>query len=784
MNALKELIATNEDWLVKRVLQYAKQQGYTQFSSTLVGPWRESICGFSEPLLRILETSYLPMELPASTDYVHGSIAEFAVSEARLHRQRGIPLGLFMGLTKYYRQAYLDLVVEHGYAAPEQEQYRQLIGRFFDHIEIAFCSEWTAAGETERLEEALANNRLLANEKNKYLTIFESLNDPVVLIDDNGRIENLNHVAASLFGDTAVPGQTYSARQEYDLLERQLDGLIVKTSTADRFEHTLETIQGRREFEVKTQRMLDVSEKFIGTVLILSDVTEYERAKQQADLASRAKSTFLATMSHEIRTPITGILGISRLLQIEPLTDLQTGYVTALVSSGEVLLDLVNDVLDYSKIEAEAVEVENVIFDLRDMVKQVVNLVATSAKEKSLKVSIEIDKTLPERIVGDQAKIRRMLLNLATNAVKFTPAGSVAISVCRSGSTVRYAVEDTGIGIAQDAQRDLFDPFVQHSDKGDGHAGGTGLGLAISHKLAKVVGGEMGFESREGSGSVFWFEIPYLATATDASFSPVKEAPQLPNLRVLLVEDNEVNKLVTEGFLERDGHQVMFVESGEAAVDLLSTNAVDLILMDIRMRGIGGLEAIRRIRLLDNPEKASVPILVLTADLATTQEKTCIEGGADGVLGKPFEPSALRHAMANCLAQADKRRFGKSRTSEKRDPVLDEAVIIRLCQELGQKRGRHIVETFHNTAPSTLTQIRQAAETADVSRISDLAHSLKSAAANVGLVRLEETAAFLEESVTSCEPGDLALAVQAISADFELSVAALNGPDVLKLLRA
>ena len=784
MNSLRDLIAANEAWLVKRVLGYAKRHGYTQFSSTLAEPWRESICGFSEPLLRTLEDSAVPLELPASTDYLNESIVAFAVEEARLHRKRGIPLGLFLGLTKYYRQAYLDLIAEQSYPGQEQSRDHLLIERFFDHVEIALCSEWVAVGASEQLEEAQANNRALTNEKNKYLTILESLKDPVVLVDDHGQIENLNHAAAALFGETAVPGQGYYGRQRYDLLEKQLDGLLDRDNPLERFEYALETKQGHREFEVKAQRMLDVSEKFIGTVLILSDVTEYKRAKQQADLASRAKSTFLATMSHEIRTPITGILGIARLLQDGPLTAAQAEYIEALVSSGEVLSALVNDVLDYSKIEADVVEVENAAFDLRDLVQQVVKLVAAPAEAKGLELSTTVEEILPARIVGDEAKIRRILLNLATNAVKFTPSGSVAISARRVDTAIRFVVEDTGIGIPNEAQRNLFTPFVQHPAEGSAPMGGTGLGLAICRKLARAMGGDIGFESQPGTGSTFWYEYLLVPASDAASSDPAGTAARHhSDLRVLLVEDNEVNKLVTEGFLQRDGHRVQVVGTGEAAIEALMSNGSDLVLMDIRMGGIGGLEAIRRIRALPDPEVASVPILVLTADLATTQEKSCLDAGADGVQGKPFGPADLRAAIAQCLSKAGQRTAAIHVQTPRPDMILDETVIRRHRTVLGPERARLIVETFHSTAPTTVDAIRRAARQGDAARVSDLAHSLKSAAGNIGLLRLKETAQNLEKAATAESPTTWIDTVEQVSSDFDRSVDALKRTAVADLLR-
>ena len=784
MASLKELIADNEDWLVARVLAYAKQHGYTAYSSTLEQPWRESICGFSEPLLLALSQSEQPLDISARTDYRQETITRFAVDEARLHRERGIPVAMFLGLTKYYRQAYVDLLLRDGSSGAAIERQRQFIERFFDHVEIAFCSEWLVVDGAEQIVEAHTKNRKLTNEKNKYLTIFESLTEPVILLDDRNKIENLNYAAAALFDEAAVPGQGYYASRGYPLLESQLEVLLGGSGAEGGFERRLETTSGTREFHIKLQRSLDVSEKFSGRVLILSDITEYKRARQQVDATSRAKSAFLATMSHEIRTPINSILGIGRLLRDGPLGEAQAEYVAGLVSSGEVLLALVNDVLDYSKIEAEAVEVETAAFDPRDMLVQLVSLAAASAEEKGLSITTHIDGRLPRRVVGDHGKVRRILLNLITNAVKFTTHGSVTVSVHAGEGAVRYSVEDTGLGMSEEVQRNLFQPFIQTAAATGGHERGTGLGLAISKRLADLIDGDLQFESRVGQGSRFWLDMPLVVAADSAPVqSPTAELPPLPRLRVLLVEDNEVNKLVTEGFLAKDHHEVRVVDNGEAALAAVLAEPFDIVLMDVRMRGIGGLEAIRQLRALDAQDKAGLAILVLTADVENTQERTCMEYGADGVLEKPFDPSQLRMAMKACLAHAEQRRVAEEHSHRGLGVRLDASVLARHRRELGPERIRLIFETFQTSAPTTINAIQDAMDSEDLTEVSDLAHSLKSAAGNLGLVRLMESAHLLERTAKSDEPDDILAAVESLRSEFDHSVVALRAAEVEALLQ-
>ena len=784
MKLLKTLIAANEEWLLRRVLTYAKRHGYTAFSSTLQEPWRESICGFSGPMLDILDASDEPMELTCGADYAHEAIARFAVREAKLHRERGVPLGMFLGLGKYYRQAYLDLVTGEGYAPDRLEHYRLFIQRFFDHLEIAFCTEWAVFGDVDLLQEAHTKNRELTNEKNKYLTIVESLCSPVILLDNEGRIANLNHAAASLFNASARTGEGYYSQLYYPLLDRQLDILLQATRKSGNRTLELETVLGTREFEVRAQPLLDVSEKFIGTVVMLSDISDYLNAKRQADAANRAKSTFLATMSHEVRTPITGILGIGRLLKEGPLDAMQAGYVDALISSGEVLQTLVNDVLDYSKFESGEVEVECLPLHLAEMLERVVGLVRASAQDRCVRLALEVDPGLPSRVLGDQGKIGRILLNLVTNAVKYTSAGSVTVSARPSETGVRYAVADTGVGISAEMQARLFEPFIRAASTQPNPASGTGLGLAICKRLAAIIGGEIGFESCEGQGSTFWLEMPLVEAADAPAGPPIPvDAKPVPALRLLLVEDNAVNRLVIEGTLARQGHRVQVVDSGEAALEAVDADRFDLILMDIRMRGIGGLEAIAQIRAHPDPAIAAVPILVLTADLASTEQKSCLDAGADGVLEKPFELSSLSRAMARCLnrnAAFDKADWPPPMP---RDDVLDEEVIRQHLQALGAERTQAIVETFHRTTPGLMKKIEYAAEGGDLPRMSTLAHSLKSAAGNVGLMHLRQAAANLEGAAKARRIRGLSQAVEEVRCDFDRSLTALSSATVKALLQ-
>ena len=287
MHPLAKLIKTHEEWLMKRVLAYAKKHNYTKYTSTLAEAWRISIAGLSDAVLQALEKSDAPPELDPDENYERDPVSAFGVIEARRHRERGIRLDMFLGLMKYYRQSYTDLVHETKLDPSTREQYRLFIERCFDRIEIGFCTEWAESPETKLLNELQSTNRRMTNEKNKYLTIFESLYAPVFLLDTEDWVIHVNHAAADLFEAFTVPGQTYynpdQNKQKLDWLTEEMSQISSISENTLEFEKSLLTRQGLRHFQVKIQQMLDVSEKFSGTVVILNDMTEQKQAEQERE---------------------------------------------------------------------------------------------------------------------------------------------------------------------------------------------------------------------------------------------------------------------------------------------------------------------------------------------------------------------------------------------------------------------------------------------------------------------------------------------------------------------
>jgi signal transduction histidine kinase/CheY-like chemotaxis protein len=748
MQRLSDLISQREDWLVDQTIGYAKLYGYTPFTSTLAEAWRASICGLSGPLIKALAHYDEAPQLVAG-DYAEESITAFGIEAARRHRSRGITLAHFMGLMKYYRQSYLDLLELGELPVEHVPRYREFVNRFFDRVEIGFCSEWASQNESELVLEAREKNRALTHEKNKYLTIFESLKDPVVLLDMAGHIDNTNRAAAELFGGSAVPGAGYYGSNHLPFLEGALATLAGESG-----EHVLTTSLGPRCFEVKSQTMLDVSEQFAGTVLIFNDVTDYKHALQQAEQANRTKSAFLASMSHEIRTPINGIVGMTALLRDTPLNEKQNGYVSTISTSGEILSSLIADILDYSKIEAGVLEVENIDFTVDALIGDVLRLMVPAASAKGLALRADIAPDLSIKIRGDFNKLRQILLNLTGNAVKFTERGEIQVRAAKSAQWLSFSVSDSGIGISVSAQTNLFSAFVQANSSVSRRFGGTGLGLAICRKLVTALGGEIGFESKVNHGSNFWFKVPLVQPEYAAEAQVDTLGFVDPALDLLVVEDNEINRVVASGLLERSGHHVTSVASGGEAMALLDHNCFDLILMDLHMPGLSGLETIRLIRAHKDHTVARTPVVVVSALVTKDAVQESMNAGANAFLGKPYRPDHLDTTIRAVLrpdtsAVNDSTLAAASQCKEiDSGPGVDESLLASHAAQLGMEMTNRIICLFIDTVPATLEEAKNGFREGDIKHVISAAHRLKSSASTLGLTQLAILAGSLEAAAT------------------------------------
>ncbi|MDO8799210.1 ATP-binding protein [Phenylobacterium sp.] len=398
---------------------------------------------------------------------------------------------------------------------------------------------------------------------------------------------------------------------------------------------------------------------FNSAVVNMRNAEALESAQREAVEANQAKSAFLAMMSHELRTPMNGVLGMAHALKQTRLDDRQAAQVEMLIRSGDGLMAILNDILDVSKIEAGKLQLEEIAFDLSEVGARVIDLWRETASAKGVDISYELAPGAPRWLSGDPNRIRQIMLNLVSNALKFTQAGEVRLSVrpmiAQGEDTVRFeiAVSDTGIGITPEQQARLFQSFAQADAATTRKFGGTGLGLAICRQLTDLMGGEIAVESEPDRGSVFrvTLELPR-ADAVDLA-EPQAESGGLSHLTLLVAEDNPINQAVVRAVLEAVGARLETANDGVEALDMLRERAFDLVLMDVHMPRMDGIEALRRIRAGETGD-ARQPVIALTADAMPGEDQKLLAHGFDDVQPKPIQPMALIAAILDaCEARVD-----------------------------------------------------------------------------------------------------------------------------------
>ncbi len=562
-------------------------------------------------------------------------------------------------------------------------------------------------------------------------------------------IESMIHPDDAHLLDEAAVELQRSSRAIVTARNRRKDGSYIWVET------TWEKVVNSRNGELELVAIArDVTERVETQQALRVAAKEAETARLRADAANQAKSQFLANMSHEIRTPINGIMGMGHLLLETPLTGEQLNYAKSIAACGTSLLGLINDILDLSKLEAGGMMLERVPFDLPALVETIVSMLTPLARDKELELSASILAEARGSYLGDPTRLRQALTNLAGNAVKFTEKGSVRIEISgasetRAASMLRFAVIDTGIGIAQGTLAMLFQNFAQADASIARKYGGTGLGLAITKQLVELMGGTIAASSREGAGSRFWFDLP-LPRAAQAII-PEREANWTAQnastrmLRVLVVEDNAVNQQVAQLILTKAGHEVDVVDSGRKAIEAVQAKTYDIVLMDIQMSDIDGIEATARIRALAPPVR-DLPIIALTANALSGAREEYLAAGMNGYISKPFNPRDLLKTLDRIGASpaGDAATAAASDAAVPPGQTFDPAPLDEIRRFADKTMFAGMVEKFSQSLEARLARLAQSVERTDWPEAAREAHDVGSIAGTVGAARLASLARDLE----------------------------------------
>jgi PAS domain S-box-containing protein len=514
---------------------------------------------------------------------------------------------------------------------------------------------------------------LLRESASNLLTLHESMRDAFVSVTMDGRLLDFNSSFLELLGypEVELRSKTYvdlTPEKWHDFEARIVAEQVLPRGFSEVYEKEYRHKNGTLiPIELRTVLIRDASGEPELMWAIIRDIGERKRteaalieAKYASDQASRAKSEFLAKMSHELRTPMTAIIGFGELLEGADLTPEHKRYLAAINTSGNALSSLIDDVLDLSKVDAGEITIKPKEFSLHNLITKLVTTQEQQIARKNLSFNISIDSDVPDLLIGDLQRIQQVLLNLLGNAIKFTEKGDIGITVSVAEENnlwvlLNFAVRDTGCGISADRLEYIFEPFAQALGSTHVSYGGSGLGLTISRSLAGLMGGIVSVESQEGIGSTFYLLLPLKKNNDNLSERPLPQREASlwcgPVLNILLAEDNPINSQFIETVLKDMGHAVANVENGKVAIDTLKMNTFDLVLMDIQMPVMNGVDVLKAIREMEQLSGKHLTVIALTAYALIGDKEKYLNMGFDGYLSKPFKTKELMDEMLRVVSR-------------------------------------------------------------------------------------------------------------------------------------
>jgi PAS domain S-box-containing protein len=602
----------------------------------------------------------------------------------------------------------------------------------------------------------------------RFTELFETLQEGVYFCDPEGKLLDVNPAMVRMLGyahrDELVGqniGRLYFDGPENPFPER----VQMRNSSQLMREITLRRKDGAPVICIDNSNAIcDASGRLIRHQGTLVDITvrkrsegELQQAKEAAEAANQAKSAFLAHMSHEIRTPMNAVIGMTELALDTELTKDQREYLTMVRDSAGSLLTLINDILDFSKIEAGKLDLDSTDFSLRKGIQEMARILGVRARQKGLELSIDIPDDVPDALLGDPSRLRQILSNLVDNAIKFTQRGSVALKIEKESQSdgdvcLHFSVTDSGIGIPRDKQLLIFEAFAQADTSTTRKYGGTGLGLSISARLVRMMSGKIWVESETSRGSVFHFTARFGlqkqtrgAHFAAGSGAAIRRGPSdgRQELQILLVEDNTINQVLAQRLIHKWGHKLAVAGNGREALAALEKEKFDLILMDVQMPEMSGIEVTAAIREKEKGSGEHIPIIATTASAMKEDRERCLAAGMDAYISKPIEREVLLEAI-QALTGLPKEGKSSEAGARAHDPVFDAAAALESLE--GDSELLHeIAGIFLAEAPQHMEKIRAAVADRDPQLLERAAHGLKGAAANLLAQGVVNAAGKLEE---------------------------------------